>query len=211
MSTLKSKACATCKRVILSKRKDSIYCSKSCRNIASRKRAARTPRTCPCGMVFSAGKRGSKKFCSKTCAKRADNSTQRERRKAEEAAKELWRRKQAGEIRAAAFAEAAAKLGLKPNDSSPSIGRATAGDVSEAERLIQQALFDEEATRRAQVVRNEPAGWDPAQEPGFSDDLAFLRREAAIAEHLASKMGGSGQGPSIAVMRMIRDREVDNG
>ena len=210
MNTLKSKHCATCKRVIISTRRDSIYCSKSCRNIASRRRAARTPRTCPCGTVFSAGRRGSKKFCSKTCAKRADNSTQRERRMALEAAQELWRQKQAGEIRAAAFAEAAAKLGLKPDDSSTPIGRATPSDVSEAERLIQQALYDEAATRRAQVVRNEPAGWDPAQEPGFADDPAVLRREAAIAEHLASKTGGGGQGPSVHVMQMIRDREVNN-
>ena len=125
-----------------------------------------------------------------------------------DAAQELWRQKQAGEIQAAAFAEAAAKLGLKPDNATPPLGRATPGDVSEAERLIQQALFDEEATRRAQVVRNEPPGFDPQEVS--ADDPAFLRREAAIAEHLASRTGGSGQGPSVAVMQMIRDSQSED-
>ena len=181
-----------------------------CKFVAFRRRqkakAAPEQRPCvQCGTLFPVT-RTNKTHCKPACAKRSDNLRQRAIRNREAAAQEVLRQKAAGKLQDAEFKAAAQAL----IDGAPEPSRrSTKNSEPSALDQIKQALYDAKATARAQIVRREPPGFDPQE--AFADDPAFLRREAAITEHLASKAGGSGQGPSIAVMRMIRDREVDNG
>jgi len=169
-----------------------------------RRQKTTTPALMPCKQCAKPFPpvRSNQSYCGRKCAKAADNSRQQAVKRSEEAAREILRQREAGELMEADFKAAAANLGITRD--ATSIGRRP----TPAEKMIQQALYDAEATRRAQIPRREPCGFDPLAE--FAYDPHFLRREQAIEEHLRTK-DWEGQGPSIGAMQALGSSDDEKG
>lgn len=151
---MKIKTCPVCWSQFQYKSNKARFDTDACRKVAARlrekqRRAKFDERTCSkCGDHFRTTV-PIQIYCGRRCAKRADNANQR-RRRAEEATLEVIRSREAG----------------------PSLK--TPKSETAVSNTQEQALYDEEATRRAQVVRDEQPGFDP--QDLFTDDPTFLRR-----------------------------------